>query len=235
MQSIIYGDNINPAAYDLISRFLHSQPNTSLRFLEFGCSTGALGHKILSTHKDIHWIGIDYNASALEIAKTRLSSVHKADLNHFDDELISACGHPDFIVMVDVLEHVYEPNIFLQSIRDRFPVSKIICVLPNISSFQTYDQIAQNDFEYAQSGIFDCTHKTFFTSKSAVRFFSNYGYRILSDIIYLIDPSMMHIYQQNNTFPFVYHSSNYSFKAHNQSDLLCFCSYGFGLAFEPIA
>ena len=130
MESIIYGDNINPAAYDLISRFLQSQPNTSTRFLEFGCSTGALGHKILSSYKDLHWIGVDYNSSALEIAQTRLSSVYKADLNYLDHDLISDWGNPDFIVMVDVLEHVYEPNLFLKSIRTIFPLRKSYVFYP---------------------------------------------------------------------------------------------------------
>ena len=151
MESIIYGDNVNPAAFNLISSFLSNSVGQPFNFLEFGCSTGALGHKILSTYNDIKWVGVDFNASSLSIASSRLTSVYEADLNYIDNRQISEWGNPDYIVMVDVLEHVHEPNLFLARIRKAFPKSRIVCVLPNISCFQAFDQISKNDFAHQES------------------------------------------------------------------------------------
>jgi SAM-dependent methyltransferase len=230
-----YPDNINPAAYSIIAEHvlpLHARKE--IRFLELGCSTGALGGALINEHPSCHWIGVDYNAAALEIAKHRLSSACWLDLNNINkDKLSEITKAPDFIVMIDVLEHVYEPYSFLKAIRSAFPNASIICVLPNIACYQTYDKLSAGNFSYDESGIFDKTHRTFYTARSACQFFVEFGYQAQAGPIFLPDPVMHELLQSNPTYPLSFTRGNYSINIADEEQLISLCSYGFGFLFRP--
>ena len=87
-----YPDNINPAALSIISKHIlvarkkcdETCRNKVTVFLELGCSTGALGFYVLRNHKNIYWLGLDFNKHALKIASNRLSSVEWIDFNNLE-------------------------------------------------------------------------------------------------------------------------------------------------------
>lgn len=233
-----YPDNVNPAALSIIRQCIIPSSVVGLEdapcIVEFGCSTGALGAKVLEEMPIATWIGIDYSDSALARASTRLSRVIKADLNHIDvDDLARLEASPTLVIMVDVLEHVYEPSSFIEKVFTAFPHAKILCVLPNIACYQTYDRLSIHDFSYEDFGIFDKSHRTFYTVKSALRFFKEARYAPEAGPVFLLDPVVSHIQLDNVVYPYIFSRGCYSICLQNKEELLSLCSYGFGFLFHP--
>ena len=230
---MMYPDNINPAAHSIIlSHILPELKIPKITFLEFGCSTGALGSAILSVDSRITWIGLDYNSDALSIAKNRLSQAAYSDFNHITStELRSLEIHPDFIILVDVLEHVYEPSKFLSTVVSVFSQSRILCVLPNIACYQTYDRLTVHEFPYDDSGIFDKTHKTFYTAKSALELFGLFAYKPELGPAYLPDPVVSSLLSSQIAFPYSFKRGKYLIEISDHNELLSLCSYGFAYLF----
>ena len=237
-----YPDNINPAALSIISKHIlvaREKCDEFLRnkvtvFLELGCSTGALGFYVLRNHKNIYWTGLDFNKHALKIASNRLSSVEWLDFNNLESSNLTRMGPtPDYVVLIDVLEHVYEPAKLLSAIREAYSSASIICVLPNISCHQTYDKLVRNDFSYEEYGIFDKTHKTFYSPYSAIEFFSNMGYKATLGPVFLTDPDVAELLSSKISYPFNFNRYKYSVRVDSRFELLSLCSYGFGLMLSP--
>jgi SAM-dependent methyltransferase len=230
-----YPDNVNPAAYSMIvDQILPRRVERQAIFLEFGCSTGALGSAILQGNPDIQWVGLDYNPDALSIAQQRLSYVAQVNFNELSEMFFtSLCIQPDFLIMVDVLEHVYEPKNFLENITRVFPSANILCVLPNIACYQTYDRLSIHDFSYDDYGIFDKTHKTFYTHLSAQSLFCDFGYNVRSGPLYLPDPVVSTLLDQDICYPYIFTRGKYSLLVETRDELVSLCSYGFCFLFTP--
>jgi len=237
-----YPDNINPAALLIISKHILpalEECKEPLRkkdtvFLELGCSTGSLGFHVLRNHKNIYWTGLDFNTEALGIASTRLSAVGWSDFNDLQTSDLTRTGPaPDYIVLIDVLEHVYEPTKLLSTIKKSFSNASIICVLPNISCHQTYAMLAANDFSYEEYGIFDKTHKTFYSPYSAIDFFSNMGYTAKLGPVFLPDPEVAALLSSKISYPYSFNRQKYTVRVDSRFELLSLCSYGFGLLLSP--
>jgi hypothetical protein len=231
-----YPDNINPAAFSIISQhFLPSLDSSEVTtILEFGCSTGALGEAIIRIHPALKWIGIDYSHNALSVAEKRLTQVHQADLNNVTIAyLLRLELSPSILVMVDVLEHVHDPWTFMQIVKKAFPCSMVLCVLPNISCYQTYDRLSQHEFSYEEFGIFDKTHKTFYTAKSALRFFDTFDYTKRIGPLFLPDPMVSNLLSERIDYPYTFRRGRYSIEIVGRDELISLCSYGFGFLFEP--
>ena len=224
-----YPDNVNPAAYSVITDYiLPNRTKEKTTFLEFGCSSGALGSTILQLNTQIYWAGLDYNLDALSIAQSRLSYVAQADFNEINNASLASLGiQPDFLIMVDVLEHVYEPHTFLKNVTSAFPHSSILCVLPNIACYQTYDRLSNHVFPYDDYGIFDKTHKTFYTYTSAQSLFATFGYTSILGPLYLPDPVVSSLLTENITYPHTFTREKYSISIVTRDELLSLCSYGF--------
>lgn len=235
--SLTYPDNINPAAMSLLSDYLHSKGvhEGNDIILELGCSTGSLGQHLLNMFpRQLTWIGIDVNEEALEIANSRLTKTFKIDLNSIDKAILhSTSPSVNVVVMIDVLEHVYEPRKLLSTISVAYPHASIVCVLPNIACYQTYERLSLHDFPYDESGIFDRTHRTFYTAKSALRLFQSEGYAPAKGPIFLLDPHMKELIATNTEFPFTFTANKYSITLAAKEELLSLASYGFGYIFSP--
>ena len=231
----MYPDNVNPAAYSIIlNNVLPYLASREYVFLEFGCSTGALGASIIKLDSRIRWTGLDINVDALTIAKTRLTSSFQFDFNQLKpDSLWSLNIKPDYIILVDVLEHVYEPKRFLECLAEVFSRSAILCVLPNIACYQTYDRISCHNFYYEDSGIFDRTHKTFYTASSAIELFCGLNYKPFIGPLYLPDPVMSSFQSKHLAYPFSFKRGKYTIEVESRDELLSLCSYGFAFLFSP--
>jgi len=241
-KQIKYGDNVNPVARKLIYNFLKIQvirkeiKNSNIRILELGCSTGALGNHFLNDISLIHWHGVDYSEEAIKIAKTRLSNTTVLNLNAKNAlrELESSSRNDvNLIVMCDIFEHLDEPCDMLESLPTIFKNAEIIITLPNIASEQIFLNLANRDFPYADSGILDKTHKSFYTIKSFKRLAKINGYKIASPPQWLIDPisaeSMKNYNLPARQYPIKLHKENFTIIIKDKNELVEHCSYGFGL------
>jgi len=237
---MVYADNVNPAALLLISNWLSvtsREKGGILHVLEFGCNKGSLGHQFTKkSEQTLYWHGVDCDKDAIALASTRLSATTVANLDDFatfDNYDCLLKKDWDLIVMVDLLEHLCDPSRFMKLLAKRLPKSSFCFVLPNIASMQTWEQISHNDFQYADTGIFDRTHKYFFTPKSSNKFFARFGLIQQGETVYLEDPVALGLLGAHHTFPKRINASNYSVEIRDEEHMRSFCSYGFGQIFVP--
>ncbi|MBV6434049.1 MAG: Ubiquinone biosynthesis O-methyltransferase [Bryobacteraceae bacterium] len=86
----------------------------------------------------------------------------------------------DKILLMDVIEHLPDPERILREARELLsPKGQIIVSLPNIANITVRLSLALGRFEYTDRGILDSTHLRFFTRKSARRMLENCGYEIV--------------------------------------------------------
>ena len=91
----------------------------------------------------------------------------KCDLNTDLSELKNILVKTDLFLLLDVLEHLYNPEKFLIDIQKLMkPRSMMVISVPNASSVRKLHAWLVNDFPREDIGYFDRTHRSWFTTKS---------------------------------------------------------------------
>ena len=153
------------------------------RVLDVGCACGDFGEWLVRCKScDVH--GMDFNSESIKIADSLniYSQLNIVNLNTFQtDDFEHYKYYFDYIVLLDVLEHlIYPEDILLRLIPYLKYNGKLIISLPNISFGDVKLQLLQDNFVYTDTGILDRTHLRFFTWKSMVELFSKLGFEIIS-------------------------------------------------------
>jgi glycosyltransferase involved in cell wall biosynthesis len=86
----------------------------------------------------------------------------------------------DYLLMLDVIEHLKEPETFLERIRAQFDYSPKTLVLttPNIAFVVQRVMLLFGQFNYGKAGILDRTHTRLFTFRGIRQLLDDAGYRI---------------------------------------------------------
>jgi glycosyltransferase involved in cell wall biosynthesis len=143
--------------------------------LDIGCGAGHIGRELEKRRCQV--TGVDI---ATEEEENSLQKFSKIDLNR------EAIPFPpdsfDFILILDVLEHLDPPAQFnlLEKIRAGSKSKKpvILITVPNIAFLFIRWQLLMGKFNYGKQGILDMTHRYLFTFKSIRRFLKQAGYKI---------------------------------------------------------
>ncbi len=88
----------------------------------------------------------------------------------------------DYILCLDVIEHLASPEIFVDDLRDALklaPRVKLIVSTANIGFLVNRLMLLAGQFNYGKRGILDLTHARLFTFASFRRLFEQGGFRIL--------------------------------------------------------
>src|SRR5262249_30864783 len=88
----------------------------------------------------------------------------------------------DFVLLLDVIEHLYSPEQFVHRLRDEvklLPDLKIIVSTGNIGFFIIRIMLLLGQFNYGKRGILDMTHTRLFTFGSVRALFEQSGFRIM--------------------------------------------------------
>jgi len=94
---------------------------------------------------------------------------------------------PDFdtkpyqrILLLDMLEHLRDPELFLQRLRRQFTHERKIVIIttPNIAFLPERLMLLAGQFNYGKMGILDVTHTRLFTFRSLRRLLRDHGFRI---------------------------------------------------------
>jgi 2-polyprenyl-3-methyl-5-hydroxy-6-metoxy-1,4-benzoquinol methylase len=159
-----------------IMSFIAEPPGT---VLDIGCGGGATGRLVKDKFPGTRVVGIEINAGAAEHARGVLDRVVCAGVDDVDpardmpDERIST------VLLLDVLEHLYDPWRALQRIHGWLaPQTRVIASLPNIRNLATLSELAGGHFEYAENGVLDVTHVRFFTRASLRDLFEQTGFEV---------------------------------------------------------
>jgi 2-polyprenyl-3-methyl-5-hydroxy-6-metoxy-1,4-benzoquinol methylase len=144
---------------------------TGLEVLDVGCGFATTAQKLQETGNRV--TGIESNAAAVAVARTRIAEVVEGDLQ---DEGILGERRFDAIVFADVLEHLPWPVSVLKSyLRHLKPNGSIIVSLPNVGLWSVRLGLMFGRFQYDDSGVLDRTHLRFFTRRSAVEMLRSAG------------------------------------------------------------
>lgn len=161
------------------------------RALEIGCHKGATGAALKRKFYPLHYVGIEVNARAADVARTRLDEVIVGDILSMSIESHASLRVPfDLIVLSDVLEHLYDPWATLRRLRRLLaPKGRIYVSLPNVRNFALINRLAMGHWTYEPQGLLDITHIRFFTRAEAVRMFAETGFRVLAEES-VLDPNI---------------------------------------------
>lgn len=137
-------------------------PEIHGRVLEIGCAEG-LTMEYLRDRFGCTMVGLDYCESAVETARAKGFEVHSCDLNR--EPLPFGSEEFDYIVIGDVLEHLYDPWSFMKDIVSRLtPDGTVLFSIPNVKHYSLLKNLILRDrWEYSESGLLDVTHIRFFT------------------------------------------------------------------------
>jgi 2-polyprenyl-3-methyl-5-hydroxy-6-metoxy-1,4-benzoquinol methylase len=92
----------------------------------------------------------------------------------------------DLVLLLDVIEHLDEPEQFLLKLRESYQHPRatasepppVILSTPNVAFVAVRLNLLLGNFPYAERGILDITHRRLFTRGSLVRMLEDCGYQI---------------------------------------------------------
>jgi 2-polyprenyl-3-methyl-5-hydroxy-6-metoxy-1,4-benzoquinol methylase len=148
------------------------------RVLDIGCAGGYLGAH-LATNKHCAVDGID----ACPVTEPALRLFRLQDLNAGLPPL-GYRGY-DYVVMLDVIEHLAKPESFLDQLRAALsenPGTEVLISTANVGFFVTRLMLLFGQFNYGRRGILDLTHTRLFTFSSFERTIEQAGFYILERV-----------------------------------------------------
>jgi len=156
--------------------------NDNDKVLELGCAAGYWG-QYTKKHKNVEITGLDFLEFHVNEAKKTncYQYVIKYDLNNLDSSLNYLKGTFDKIVILDVLEHLYNPAAVINWCKNFLkPYGEIIISIPNMAHKTIIQQLFLNDFNYTEYGLLDRTHIRFFTLNSFIDLLTNCNCEIVN-------------------------------------------------------
>nr|CAX83752.1 Glycosyl transferase, family 2 [uncultured bacterium] len=145
------------------------------RVLDLGCGMGQVAMAL--QRKSCRVVGVDQYPPPGEAAIERFIPM---DLDsHVFPEPLEGFDH---ILLLDVVEHLKNPEGFVTALREAAggnPDIRILVTTGNIGFFPLRIMLLLGFFNYGKRGILDLTHKRLFTFSSLKSLLEQNGYRIL--------------------------------------------------------
>ena len=162
------------SSHDLLRRRIRALP-AGLRLLDLGAAGGHLGRAVRD--RCAFLAGVEPHPPDSESAKDGYDEWQAVDALH-----AGGWSEPfDVVVCADVLEHFARPDELLRKIRGWLKGGGLLLTsIPNIANISMRASLLAGRFNYAERGLLDRTHLTFFTRSTARAFLEKEGFRIRS-------------------------------------------------------
>lgn len=146
--------------------------------LDIGCGIGDLGLQLQK--KGMLVTGADISEAAISEASRVLE---KAVCINFEEEIWPWQPESfDTVVMSEVIEHLFSPELVLKKIWTVLkPGGSLIVTTPNFLMFSNRLKILFGEFQYADSGFFDRGHVHFFTRPMLLSMLRSEGFAIVEE------------------------------------------------------
>ena len=175
-----------PGASPYVPKFTYRSPHAlalqrirpGSRVLDIGCAGGYMG-EVLTRQKNCSVDGVDDFPGV----QPGLAAFYLHDLNRGLPQL--AYRHYDYVLMLDVVEHLARPEAFLEELRRALklnPSVEVIVSTANIGFFVQRFMLLIGQFNYGKRGILDLTHTRLFTFSSFRRAVHQAGFDVLETI-----------------------------------------------------
>jgi glycosyltransferase involved in cell wall biosynthesis len=143
--------------------------------LDIGCGPGFMSRELAK--RGVKTISLDRYIDA----STRNCShkVIEADIEDFD---FSDDSRVDTILLLDVIEHLVSPELFLLRVRNRYceNAPEMVITTGNVAFLPIRLGLLCGQFNYGKRGILDLTHTRLFTFSSLRRLVVQRGYEVVS-------------------------------------------------------
>jgi len=133
--------------------------NDPLRILDIGCATGYLGETLRQYGHYV--VGFDISEKAIQKAKHVLDKAYVVDI---ENQQFPKLPKFDLIVLSEVIEHLFQPDIALHKIISHLkPKGHLLVSTPNFLYWGHRLQFLFGNFQYSKQGTFDESHVRFFS------------------------------------------------------------------------
>jgi len=159
-----------------IASFINEPPGV---VLDIGCGGGATGKLIKEKFPGTRVLGVELNPHAAAHARRYLDDVVCASIEEVDPAQLVGNAEIGIVLLLDVLEHLYDPWHALTRIRGWLAEgTRVLASVPNIRNLVNLHELAGGEWEYGPHGVLDVTHLRFFTRASLRRLFEETGYAV---------------------------------------------------------
>jgi 2-polyprenyl-3-methyl-5-hydroxy-6-metoxy-1,4-benzoquinol methylase len=151
-------------------------PSEYSKVLEIGCADGSFRYNL---KYDCEYWGVEPVRKMAQVAAERMDKVLIGFYQSVVDKIPN--DYFDLIICNDVIEHMPDSDVFLQSIKLKLANDgRIIGSVPNVRYIMNlYELIIKKDWKYKDAGILDKSHLRFFSKRSLLRAFNENGYEIV--------------------------------------------------------
>lgn len=155
-----YYDHSRAEALDLL-------PACPARILDIGCGRGGVTRELKRRCPAAYSAGLDLFLDPAHDYAAIFDAFAQVDLER--DALPVDVGSFDLILLLDVLEHLRDPERVIQRIAaDAAPGAHVLVSLPNFHYYSNLLTIVRSGrFRYDEAGILDRTHMRFFGFEDA--------------------------------------------------------------------
>jgi len=160
------------SSHDVLRRRIRAMP-PGLRLLDLGAAGGHIGRAVRDRCSFI--AGVEPHPPRSASAKEGYDDWREQDALHagqWDEPF-------DAVVCADVLEHFAQPERLLERVRGWLKDGGVLFAsIPNVANISVRLALLFGQFRYADRGILDRTHLTFYTRASAKDLLEKGGFRI---------------------------------------------------------
>ena len=150
------------------------------RVLDVGCGTGGFGATVRSVAPQAELWGVEPVAEAARAASATYDRVVTG--YYPDDARDLPAGSFDAVFMLDVLEHMVEPDVALRDVRSLLtPTGVLVASIPNVRHYDVWWPLVRHGrWTYTDTGLMDRTHLRWFTRSSIEDLFHATGWDVRS-------------------------------------------------------
>lgn len=155
-----YYDHSRAEALDLL-------PRCPQRILDIGCGRGGVTRELKRRCPAAQSVGLDLFLDPANDYASTFDDFWQVDLEH--DRLPVNVSEFDLILLLDVMEHLRDPDALLDKlVSPAAPGALFLVSLPNFHYYSNLMTIVRSGrFPYADAGILDRTHVRFFGFEDA--------------------------------------------------------------------
>ena len=161
--------------FDSSHTFAIAEVSNGSKVLDIACGNCYVG-TCLKEKKNCNVTGVDI---LIHQDTKKIHNFYKCDLDN--EKLPVNPSNFEFILMLDVIEHLKNPEQFMENLYKRINNEdcKIILSTPNVAHIFIRIMLLLGQFNYGKSGILDKTHTRLFTKKSIERLIQGTNFKII--------------------------------------------------------